>query len=137
VAETPQRRTIEIGELGELIRRQRSARNLTLRQVEDQLNHAITASSLSRIEHGAVPEPRNVPILARWLNVLPEHIVWPDEKRLQRPVDTPTAVEVHLRADKKLAPDAAEALAALFRQLYDNVASGKIQLPPPARRPKR
>lgn len=137
MADAPQKRTIEIGEIGALVARHRSAKGFTLREVEDQLGHALTASSISRIEHGALPEPRNVPILARWLNIPPEHIVWPNEKRQTRAVDVPTAVEVHLRADRNLSPGAAEALATMFRRLYTDVASGEVQLPPPARRAKR
>jgi len=34
----------------------------------------------------------------------------------------PEFVEVHLRADKNLTPDTADALSKMFRQLYEKVA---------------
>lgn len=52
-------------------------------------------------------------------------------------MDTPSAVEVHLRADRNLDPSAAEALAAMFRHLYEGVASGKLTVPLQGRKPKR
>ena len=136
--ETNTQRLVDVAELGELIRRRRAAHKLTLRDVENQLDHAITASSLSCIERGAMPDARNVPILARWLEIPIGLVAWPEQARQPtKPVDTPSAVELHLRADRNLDPSAAEALAAMFRHLYEGVASGKLTVPVKGRKPRR
>ncbi len=126
---------VDVGELGELIHKKRLSERLTLRDVEDQLDHSLTASTISRLENGATPEIANVPILAGWLDIPLEMIGWPGQVR-QKPaqLDTPTAVEVHLRADTKLPPGAADALARMFRLLYEDFASGDPPMAHPRRR---
>src|SRR2546430_8250596 len=129
----PQRQ-VELEEIGELIKRKRDADKLTLREAEAQLDHAISASSLSRIEHGAVPEARNVPRLARWLEIPLEQVAWPETGDAVKIVDTPSAVEVHLRADRKLDPKVAQALADMFRKLYESAAEGGLIAKDPKRK---
>jgi len=69
-------------------------------------------------------------MLAKWLKVPIEVVAWPKQaNRAAKEVDTPTAIEVHLRADRNLDPSAAEALAAMFRQLYESVSSGDLPRP--------
>ena len=119
---------IDVRELGELLKRHRAAARLTLRQVEDQLDHVLTASTLSRLENGASPEPTNVKPLADRLGIPLEMIAWPGEISSSEDVDLPKTIEVHLRADKKLRPEAAEALAMVFRRLYEDFASGEVPI---------
>lgn len=128
---------VDVRELGSLISRRRVAKRLTLRDVEEQLEHALTASTISRLENGATPDIGNVPILARWLGIPLNQIAWPGQAGEQVvEADTPAVVEVHLRADRKLDPDAAEALASMFRMLYDNLASGDAPVTPTHRKKK-
>ena len=115
---------IDVADLGRLVQRRRKVRALSLRDVEEQLEGAITASSLSRIERGAIPDSKNVPVLARWLQVPLDAIGWPGESRASQERATPDVVEVHLRADRNLNPEAAEVLSTMFRHLYESVASG-------------
>ena len=120
---------VDVGELGDLLRARRAASGLTLRQLQAELGNALTASALSRIENGATPEPRNVPVIARWLEIPIAQIVWPGQPTAtSEGRSTPEVVEVHLRADKKLSPIAAEVLARTFRVLYDDIVAGKIPL---------
>ena len=123
---TKSQRQVGLEEFGDLIKRKRDADRLTLRDLEAQLNHAITASSLSRIEHGAVPEARNVPRLAHWLGIPLEQVAWPETRDAVKAVDTPSAVEVHLRADRNLDPKVAQALADMFRKLYESASEGGL-----------
>jgi len=100
-----------------------------LRDLQKQLGNSLTASSLSRIEHGALPDAKNVPALARWLDLSPDQIAWPGQSSFPEGAQsTPEAIEVHLRADKNLSPVAVEVLARTFRVLYDDIVSGKIPL---------
>lgn len=127
-------RIVDVRELGELLRKRRSAAKLTLREVENQLDHALTASSLSRLENGATADSKNVSTLAEWLGIPLELIAWPGHSIAPAAgIDTPTVIEVHLRADKNLPPGAGEALAKMFRRLYQDFASGDL---PVANSPK-
>jgi transcriptional regulator with XRE-family HTH domain len=133
----PQER-VDVSDLGRRVRRRRSALGLSLRDVEGQLGGGITASSLSRIERGATPDPRNVPLLARWLELPLDLISWPGQAHeVDVDLETPDVVEVHLRADKNLDPAAAEALSMMFRHLYEGLASGKLSVPIKERKAKR
>lgn len=90
-----------------------------------EMDNALTASTLQRIEKGAVPEPKNVPVLARWLEIPVETVTWPgDTAGEDAPASVPDMVEVHLRADKNLGHEKAMALSRVFRLLYDDLASG-------------
>lgn len=126
---------VDVRELGQLLRRRRTAKKLSLRQVESELENALTASTLSRLENGATPDPVNVAPLAAWLEIPLELIAWPGELPVRAELDTPQLVELHLRADKKLRPEAAEVLASLFRRLYQDVASGAVPLGLPRKEP--
>jgi hypothetical protein len=94
------------------------------------LRDALTASALSRIENGGIPEPRNAAVIAEWLGLPASHVVWPGQPAFVLPKrqSTPEIVEVHLRADKKLSPVAAEVLARTFRVLYNDIVAGRIPL---------
>lgn len=131
----PTQRPVEVSELGDLIKARREARHLSLRQVQAEIDNALTASALSRIENGATPEAKSVPALATWLGIPTDWIAWPGQAApTASTMETPDLVEVHLRADRKLNPVAADVLARTFRLLYDDIVSGRIPLAEPPRR---
>jgi hypothetical protein len=116
---------VDVRDLGQLVHQQRSAGNKSLRQVADEMGNALTASTLQRIEKGALPEARNVPVLARWLEIPAEMVSWPSGPEDQHvPTTVPDIVEVHLRADKNLGHEKAMALSRMFRLLYEDLAGG-------------
>lgn len=120
---------VDVRELGALLKARRTADGLTLRALQAELRNALTASALSRIENGATPDPRNVPAIAEWLNIPISQIAWPGQATATNRGDSiPDVVEVHLRADKKLSPVAADVLAMTFRRLYEDIVAGKIRL---------
>ncbi len=131
----PTTRTIDVRELGGLLQARRQARGLSLRQLQGELQDALTASALWRIEHGATPEPRNVSLLAHWLDLPLDQIGWPGEISQTKRLDTPDAIEVHLRADKKLSPDVAMALAKTVRRLYEDIVNDQIAFKRPPSAP--
>ncbi len=127
-ASQPASGVVDVRELGELLHARRTASGLTLRQLQAELENLLTASALSRIENGAVPEARNVQPIARWLGIPMSQIAWPGQMTsAQIAQSTPDAVEVHLRADKNLKPEAADALARMFRLLYDDIVHERIK----------
>ena len=115
---------INTEELGRAIRRRREELNLSLRDVADQTN--VSASTLSRIENGTgKPDADNIARLTSWLDVPLQRILGGREERGEAKAvvyfpheSTPEIVEAHLRADRNLTPETADALSELFRVAY-------------------
>jgi len=88
----------------------------------------VSAATLSRLERGItpqLPDATTLTKLAKWLGTsVSELLVERSSESDGTPPQntTPEFVEVHLRADKKLTPETADALSKMFRQLYENVA---------------
>jgi transcriptional regulator with XRE-family HTH domain len=134
----PRPTLVPVAELGKHLRAKRRAGRQSLRDVAAEMGHRLTPSTLSRIEHGAVPDSANVPTLAEWLGLPLSRIGWPGES--DQPTDdleTPQWVEVHLRADRRLAPDTADALARMFEVLYDAAVAGSVEIPTTRRGARR
>ncbi|HKO97752.1 MAG TPA: helix-turn-helix transcriptional regulator [Pyrinomonadaceae bacterium] len=116
---------INTQELGRAIRRRREELNLSLRDVADQTN--VSASTLSRIENGTgKPDADNIARLTTWLDVPLQRILGGGREERGEPKavvyypneSTPEIVEAHLRADRNLSPETADALSELFRVAY-------------------
>ena len=112
-------------ELGRAIRRKREEQGLSLRDVANETG--VSASTLSRIENGTgKPDADNIARLTSWLNVPMERIMGGregagDESKavVYFPQESmPEIVEAHLRADRNLTPETAQALSELFRVAY-------------------
>ena len=105
---------VPVGQLGAELKRIRSERGLSLRDVAEQT--AISASTLSRLERGSTPDFDIVDRLAEWLKIsvstgaLQTQTPKTDEEVMQ-------VVEVHLRANKKLPSDTARAIAEAVKLL--------------------
>lgn len=116
---------INTAELGRAIRRRREELGLSLRDVADETN--VSASTLSRIENGTgKPDADNIARLTSWLDVPLERILkGTREGREQTKAivyypheSTPDIVGAHLRADRNLTAETADALSELFRVAY-------------------
>jgi transcriptional regulator with XRE-family HTH domain len=117
---------INTAELGRAIRRRREELELSLRDVADQTS--VSASTLSRIENGTgKPDADNIARLTTWLDVPLERILsrgGPERSAEAKAVvyfpheSTPEIVEAHLRADRNLTAETADALSELFRVAY-------------------
>ena len=86
----------------------------------------MSASTLSRIENGTGrPDADNIARLTQWLDMPVDRIMGRGTESDVEPVvyypheATPEIVEAHLRADKKLSPETANALSELFRVAYN------------------
>jgi transcriptional regulator with XRE-family HTH domain len=110
-------------ELGELIRRHRG--NQSIRQAAAEAG--VSFSTLSRVETGAQPDLATFLRLCAWLEVPPERIL---RAGPQRPTSTVDQVTSHLFADPRLAPEAAERIAAVVRDLYAALAREQQEPPP-------
>ena len=109
-------------ELGKAIKRRREELGLSLRDVGDLTE--VSASTLSRIENGTGrPDADNIARLTQWLDMpvdrLMRHADESVEPVIYYPHEATTdIVSAHLRADKNLTPETAEALSELFRVAY-------------------
>ncbi len=131
--------TLNIVEMGEYVKRKREEEKQSLRQVARKIN--VSASTLSRIENGiGTPDSATLARLAAWLGIplerlmkgslLTEHLskdvnaddAWAEPVIYFPTESTPNIVEAHLRADRKISPDMAKALAELFRVAYRQFA---------------
>ena len=123
---------INTEELGRAIRRRREELALSLRDVADQTS--VSASTLSRIENGTgKPDADNIARLTKWLDMPIERIMHHgrDEMTDAKAVvyypheSTPEIVEAHLRADRNLSPETADALSQLFRVAYSQFSKNE------------
>jgi transcriptional regulator with XRE-family HTH domain len=91
----------------------------------------ISAATLSRLERGISPniaDTGTLTKLAMWIGVSLNELISSENitaKSSGPQTTTPEVVEVHLRADKNLPPQTAEALAKMFKVLYDQATQQK------------
>jgi transcriptional regulator with XRE-family HTH domain len=113
---------IDIDQLAHFVHWKMDQEKLSLREAARKAR--VSAATMSRIlRKGNRPRP-DVDTLVKivhWVDVPIERIV--DTKRgstRSNPpqTNTPEAIEVHLRADKNLTPEAAEAIAKMVRVAY-------------------
>lgn len=102
---------ITLDQLGAELRRIRGERGRSLRQVEEETG--ISAATLSRVERGSQPELAVVNKLAPWLGLtvatggLAEDGIQTDE-------DLKRTIAVHLRANRNLSEEVAQAIVESF-----------------------
>lgn len=116
---------VNTAELGDAVHRRREQLGLSLRDVAEVTG--VSASTLSRIENGTgCPNADNIARLAAWLDMPIERVMHHGNRGASDPKpvvyypheSTPEIVEAHLRADRRLTPETAKALAELFRVAY-------------------
>lgn len=90
--------------------------DLGLRDAADQIGE-ISASTLSRIENGKIPDMDVFLRLCDWMGLPASTFL--REPDLSRAGATPTVIEAHLRADKELDESTAEAIAKMVKAAYE------------------
>ncbi len=118
-------REVNIHELATLVKSKRGKRGL--REVAQQITEEfgeVSASTLSRVEQGKVPDLDVYMRLCRWLGASPGQFATKASEGME--MSTPEKIEAHLRADRELEPQQAEALAQMMRLAYDALAQGAI-----------
>jgi len=106
----------DLDQLGPMVRRRRSERDLTLREAAEE--SGVPFSTLSRIEKGHMPDLANFRRLVQWLGVSADEFFQPTETAEA----TPDVIAEHLRADPALPPEAALRIADIVRDLYSSLA---------------
>lgn len=122
---------INMRDLAALIRAKRGARGL--RAVAQEIGE-VSASTLSRVEQGKVPDLETFARLCRWLGVSPERFL-PGTGDADRDAGAPGSqpemsrqelITAHLRADRILDPATAQALATMVRLAYVAAERGEL-----------
>jgi len=113
---------VRVDDLGRLIQEKRKAEELTLAEAAEQSH--VSAPTLSRLERQSndtgkviIPDTRTLTALTQWLGVSVEQMLGIDTSS-HGEMSTPDIVKAHLRADRKLNSEAAEALSEMFRLAY-------------------
>lgn len=109
-------------QLAHRIRARRQSRGLSLQEAAKLTG--VSAATLSRVERGDyLPGRENLGKLADWLEISLSELSAEDllSRHEDEPESTPEAIALHLRADKNLSPDDAEALEQMFRLAYERL----------------
>jgi transcriptional regulator with XRE-family HTH domain len=114
-------------DLGNRVLAKRRSKGLSIREAAKEAG--VSAPTFSRTERGQhLPDRENLLRIAKWADVRIDPVVHGLQRRRNVAVhgdsaSTSEAVELHLRADKNLAREDADALAQMFRVAYDALAS--------------
>lgn len=84
----------------------------------------VSASTLSRVEQGHVPDLETFISLCKWLGASQQEFVESGEEPDTTTV--PEKIEFHLRADRTLDPETVDALITMIRLAYDAAERGKL-----------
>lgn len=120
---------ISTADLGRAIKRRRTELELSLRDVGDKTG--VSASTLSRIENGTGrPDADNIARLSQWLEMPVDRLINHGGESVEPVIyypheAMPDIVQAHLRADRNLSRETADALSELFRVAYDQFSDRK------------
>ena len=117
-----------LANLGVLIKAKRREKKIGLRSAADE--SGVSASTLSRLERGifaSSPDTETLQNISAWLGISLSKLVDEGSKKTEKMprLNTTEFIEVHLRADKNLTPESAEALSLAFKLLYKQFTSKK------------
>jgi transcriptional regulator with XRE-family HTH domain len=121
---------IDIQRLAALLRTRRGPRGL--RAVADEISKKfgrVSASTLSRVEQGNVPDLETFMHLCAWLDVSADSFSdrFKNQKTgLYESLAVPEAIEAHLRADRTLPSEAIDALSKMIRYAYSAAQADKL-----------
>jgi len=112
----------KVAQLGALIKAKRKEESLGLREAAKV--SGVSPSTLSRLERNisSLPDLDTLNRITSWLNVSVESVLGNQNLiKDEHPtvLNTIDKIELHLRADKDLKPETADALATMFRTLYN------------------
>ncbi|MDJ1175360.1 helix-turn-helix domain-containing protein [Roseofilum capinflatum] len=112
--------SLNMSRLATLVRTKRG--NKGLRETARQIGK-VSPSTLSRVENGKMPDMETFLLLCDWLQVPPAELIEnSEEPQVSTDMDASEAIAIQLRADKNLDPATANALAALVKAAYRDLA---------------
>jgi transcriptional regulator with XRE-family HTH domain len=113
---------IDTDKLSALLQEARDERGLGLRKAAKKIG-GLSASTLSRIEKGKVPDVDTFVRICRWLDKSPEAFIIdpPGDDTSEsgsKELDTVEEIAVHLRADQALSEETTNALMQMIRMAH-------------------
>lgn len=106
----------DIQRLAAMLKARRGARGL--RAVAEEIGD-VSASTLSRVEQGGVPDLETYLRICRWLGLASEPPPGlASRSTASETANTPELIEAHFRAEKVLPPETIDALSNMIRQAY-------------------
>jgi transcriptional regulator with XRE-family HTH domain len=115
---------INLPKFAGLLAKKRAGR--PLRDLAQEIG-GVSASTLSRIEKGNVPDLITFMKICRWLEVSLQDFLTDSETSYQPSASsTSDFVCAHLRADQTLPPDTAKALVTMIQLAYKDIISGSL-----------
>jgi transcriptional regulator with XRE-family HTH domain len=79
----------------------------------------VSASTLSRVEQGKVPDLETFFELCKWLDASPEEFTGGNPSPHKGLESVPEKIEIHLRADRTLEPATIDALVTMVKLAYE------------------
>ena len=116
--------SIDFQKFSAMLKTKRAGRGL--RGVADEIT-GVSASTLSRIEQGNVPDLETFMRICKWLGVSADHFRPQQLSKKSETLGTEEVIEAHLRADRTLPPDAVDALSQMIRFAYKAAKGGKLK----------
>ena len=115
---------VDVPKLAALLRAKRAHRGL--REIADQIE-GVSASTLSRLEQGNLPDLETFMRLCNWLGVSADDFKVKAGKNRSGKSEpsVPEFLEAHLRADRTLPPKMIEALSQVIKHAYQVAQHGK------------
>ncbi len=104
-------------ELGRKLKAERRRRQLSLRDLADEID--VSFNTLSRVERGHLPDFKNYERIVIWLEAPGDSLF--DQVRGAAP--TPEIIAKHLHSDSRLKPEDATKIASLVQDLYSKLAN--------------
>jgi transcriptional regulator with XRE-family HTH domain len=108
---------LDVEALQELVRAHRARTGLSLRLAAEEAE--VPFNTLARVEKGHLPDLANFRRIVDWLGIEPERFFQPQRIRTENTVDV---IAHHLARDPNLSSAAAERIAGLVQELYQNLA---------------
>lgn len=115
---------VDSQKLAAMLKAKRTGRGL--RMIAEEIG-GVSASTLSRIEQGNVPDLESFMRICKWLGVSADEFRPTSDGGISAESPEPAEViEAHLRADRTLPPDAIDALSQMIRFAYKAAKAGKL-----------
>lgn len=114
------RREIDTTALYSALLAKKEEQGLSWRAVASELG--IASSTFTRLYKGSRPDMDTVLTLTGWLGVPVERFLSGQAAERDERRETIIAIGAHLRADRRLTPEGADAIAAVVKAAYDQLA---------------
>lgn len=99
----------------------RTERGLSWKQVADKTK--VSASSLTRMAQGKRPDVDSLAALANWSGISVDQFMITDSDKANAEKSTLEVLTAQFRRDKRLPPEAKNAMEVALRVLYEQLAS--------------